>query len=613
MAVLTVFVLGEADNSLITFDTLLLSALEDCAGEHILFEIQNKNERKTHAKTRAAAKEIIRWLSRQEGTENSINLATSNHAALTAIEIADRLHKIETYLARHRPLLSSEGISLLKKLNTLSINILAMTQAKVIDGKDSVVIPANVTRFTAILNMDSPESSIQPNQLTRLLAASIKTQPVLLPVYAPHIGRNDDGDQQSIRYFHYLLHQCLHKNGTALELYPLENIGSARQGSRKWLRICSEYHHEIERHFQGENFLENMIRFNHNLAFYVRHADFFINQLERELFKIAYPKVFNFLFEKNLFDRRFPDDSMSHPDAVVQELKQLKRNNPLLFKRLCRHELCRDKEGLIHGSPQGNHALEPCTTIMQILPFLLSKTFMANQEEFVKLASLEQEVYQLTFGYENKPSRLSIFSERRQAHKTKTIREEVQKIIHEPPATPAIKQQKILDSLENHYMHLLKANSNSELLSLLKRCLKRHGRRYQTRQTPLPKEILAGFVKGLFDLLKETISFIGHLGYVGGDILGAAGQALENFGKKTNAALGRLGYNPLKYLAAALAWLIQGIGFALKANLGLKPICNTVTSGIRTIRDAAVIAIRAPEIKHERNDDEDVAEHPCTV
>jgi hypothetical protein len=57
--------------------------------------------------------------------------------------------------------------------------------------------------------------------------------------------------------------------------------------------------------------------------------------MERQLFKIAYPKTFNYLFEHNIADPRMPQDSFSEKrDVIITELGSLQRENSLLFQRL---------------------------------------------------------------------------------------------------------------------------------------------------------------------------------------------------------------------------------------------------------------------------------------
>ena len=111
------------------------------------------------------------------------------------------------------------------------------------------------------------------------------------------------------------------------------------------LKLFSTHHQEREAYresgrvpkvFDGLPFPRVPRTLNYHLQFYVKDSEFFINQLERELCKIAYPRVFNYLFENNVFDIRFPNASGAKIECAefFNELNSLKNDNNIHVHKL---------------------------------------------------------------------------------------------------------------------------------------------------------------------------------------------------------------------------------------------------------------------------------------
>jgi hypothetical protein len=202
------------------------------------------------------------------------------------------------------------------------------------------------------------------------------------------------------------------------------------------------------------------------------------------------------------------------------------------------------------------------------------------------------EVYRLSFRYQRDKSDLKFYGQRDKIERAKDIRHEVNTLVNNQDLDRNTKYQMILDKMEMHYRELVQANSNSELKPMIQKFLEKHGRTYRIHEPAIPRVLLAGFVDLSLSLIKEAVSFAGNLGYVGGGALYFVGTALEDFGRRTNELLGKLGYNPLKYVVSAIAYLFEGVGYLIKNSFGLKPLTQAITSGIQYIKEAIVRAIR---------------------
>jgi hypothetical protein len=382
-----------------------------------------------------------------------------------------------------------------------------------------------------------------------------------------------------------------------------------KQQSKELLKLFAQHHQEREAYAKsgkkvkladGLPVARAYRRLNKHLDFYVKNPDFFVNQLERELFKISYPRGFNYFFEKNQKDLGFP--SNSEENNVIEELQQLKKEIPLLFSRLQeKHDIIGlDGAQLTIGDPAGVYCIEPCSTVRQMFPHLLTNSAKNLDPDRVKLEALEHEVYRLTFQYDREKSPFLVFTARSQAAKTRALRNAVRDIIENKPGSVQQKYEQILDEVEYYYKHLVQVTSTSQLRSMLGKVLAQHHRFYSVTNTSVPRIVIAELIYATLSLLKETVAFVFNLGHIGGGILSALGLALQNFGRRCNDAIGKVGSNPLKALASAIAYAFEGIGFAIKNSFGLKPLGHLITSAMSNIRDEAVKAIGPVEMDNCR-------------
>lgn len=572
--------------------------------------------------------EVEAWLLRQEDDKNTLNLTGFSRGSVTCIEIANRLKHRELELAKKDPLTPDES-KVLERLQKLEINIFAMDPVAGMSDKgvmDRRVIPDNVKNYVAVLQTDEMRRDFKPQDMTRAIIASPNTNVSMLPMYGNHSDTTKikkDTMQSGAKIMWHSLYQFLTQHGTKIEggmprmvtsdpkkvANPYSDIAPfpPETQSKEMLKLFNQHHQEREAYLKSGKTVKivdgiplprDVRSLNNHLDFYVKNSDFFVNQLERELFKVSYPKVFNYLFEQNQKDPHFPDGSASSKEDVMRELKQLKGEDPELFARLNKRGVGLDeRQEPTFGEPGGVKCIEPCSTVRQMFPGMLPESAKTLDPDIAKLAALERDVNRLTFKYEREKSELLAFSQRSQADKAQELRTEVKRIIENEPGTAAEKYEKVLNTVEEHYKHLTQSVSASQLPHMLGELLAKQDRTFQVKETSVPRIVMAEFVHATLSLLKETVDFAFSLGHLGGGVLSVVGTALQDFGRRCNDVIGKVGMNPLKGLASAIAYGFEGIGFAIKNSFGLKPLGNVITSAIRDIRDEAVKAIGSIKVE----------------
>ncbi len=598
-----------------------------------------------------AAKHILAWLDQQTDAEININLAGYSRGAVTCIQIANFLKEYEHQLLRREAPLSQTEASLLLQLHALKIHIFAMDPVAGISAKGHIIsrlIPGNVKSYVATFQMDERRRDFKPQDLTRTIITSPETRVSMLPFYGSHsdaVKIRSHKKQSGATLSWYVLHQFLNQHGTVFKDDQIPQIVTnvnnnhvlsdlePKINSKKMLTLFVKHHQERDDYLtsgatinvaDGLPMIRRPRSLNNHLNLYVKSPkfianeceyQFFVNQLERELFKVSYPLTFNYLFEQNQGDLRFPSGNAARQEDVVKELCELSQENSGLFERLIYlGAVASDKKTgqiiLIYKKPHGVYCIESCETLQQLFPTLLTdsiKKYSPNlgpkelaqcAKDLVALPKLEQEVYRLTLRYEREKSEFSPFSKRAQAWRARLIRDEVWHIINTNKEADDRESRRIgvLNVLEKHYEALVKSGNTSALAAMLQYSLAAHGRRYRESEVSLPRELLSVFLHVTLTLLKETISFVGNLGHIGGVILSGIGLWLHDFGRRIHDALGNLGHNPFKYVVAAVAYLFQAIGFVLQNTFGLKPLTNVITEGIRNIRDELNIVIRASTV-----------------
>lgn len=579
---------------------------------------------------------ILNWLQSQEGDNHTINLAGFSRGSVTSIYIANNLKRQEEALTLKKQQLIQEGRQLeprekklLTQLKNINLNLFLMDPVAGMSDKskmDGRVLPDNVKSCVTVLQTDEMRRDFKPQDITRLVVSSPKTKVTMLPMYGNHSDNTkikSDGMTAGPQIVWHSLHQFLTQHGTRFKGDAKPEIVYSKgykppmplppNPSGKELLELFSLNHEERGAFLKSGMKMNLSdgmpvpraprTLNKHLRFYVKNSDFFTNQLERELFKIAYPKIFNYLFEKNQFDIRFPNESKRPKAEVEAELATLKQDNPKLFNRLVesrRVQLLEMPEGekkISIGAPRGLYSLEPCASVQQMFPNLVTHDLITQHApQMNKLSQLEMDVYRFTFRYQREKSSFNFSGKRAEHDRAKEIRNEINELVNHDPADNNTKYNRILDKLERHYRDMVQAASTSDLVPMLKDVLNRHGRQYKIQDPGVLRTILSSVVHTTISLLRESISFVGNLGYIGGGVLFAAGHAIQAIGRRANDILGTLGYNPLKYVASAIAYTLEGVGFAIKNSFGLKPLTACITSGLSYIRDAMNRAINNTQI-----------------
>jgi hypothetical protein len=141
---------------------------------------------------------------------------------------------------------------------------------------------------------------------------------------------------------------------------------------------------------------------------------------------------------------------------------------------------------------------------------------------------------------------------------------------------------------------------------LLGTTLKKHGREYTIKTTD-SNELMLSLLNIAFDVLKVTIGFIGHLGYIGGITLYAIGNAITGFGKRLKEVLRHFD-NAFGHVGTLIAHALVWVGFAIKNSFGLKPLTIHITDTLHNLKEETCIAWSTTEINRENLEHVDTSE-----
>ncbi|CEG55523.1 DUF5621 domain-containing protein [Legionella fallonii] len=631
MAVLTLYSYGTNEIHGVTANIISQfssSSAETTPNKVLIMDGPDLLGRQVPVNAQLGADEIITWLKEQESEQNTINLTGFSRGSVICIRIANILKEKQKDLEKQQTL-NEDDEKLLSLLKNIDLNLFLIDPVAGLTDKGNLfgrIIPDNVNNCVTILQKDERRRDFKPQDMTRIIIADPrKTKVSMLPMYGNHSDTTKIKDTQmdsGPKLLWYVLYHFLTQYGAEFQNNQIPQIISwehetsdlpSLSSAQELLKIFSAHHAQRNYYFQsgqvGNSFFDGLPAprtertLQQHTKYYVRDPAFFINQLERELFKIAYPRTFNYLFEKNVFDSRFPNDSHCTQDQVIEELQRININDPLLFNRLSVRGVTKSEaEGISLNAPRGYRTLEPCATTQQIFPHLAPISIKIQSEQMNKLNLLEMEVYRLSFQYEREKSEFNFAGKRAQAARTQQLREEINDIVNnsllneERTENREGKYEQILDKLEQHYKELAQSNSASELTLMLERTLADHHRVYSVKQTSLLNQIVVGFIRSCFTLLKFSAGFVGHLGYAGGAILFAIGSALESIGARANELIGDLEWNPLKILATMVATTMEIVGWLIKNSFGLKPLTDSLILGIRQARDWIITTINTTTI-----------------
>lgn len=614
MATFTIFCFGTLDNTAKTHDIDIITKFQASCRVRAPFDTYVIDgpgvfgvEVRTNSKV--AIDRIIEWLgSKNNEEELNINLAGFSRGAVTCIHIANKLAEKITELKK-----TKQNEILLEKLEKLKLNMFLLDPVAGLTDKKDVnarIIPTIVNEVTVMLQKDEGRHEFKPQDMTRLIFKDLsKTQVSLLPMYGNHtdsVKIKNNKIKFGARIAWNSLYAFLTKHGTKFNKDKMPNIIKnnkpvaldAVKSAGELLTLFSQYHYEKHDYEASGKMIKfddsipiprKMRTLNNHLKFYVKNPKFFVNQLDRESFKIVYPKTFNYLFEKNQKDSRFPDNSHSRPHNVVNELRIIKNNHPALFFRLKENGFIRANGTLTSRGPKGLNYLEPCSSMQQIFPGLVPECVKNDNEQkeaMSRLSALEMEVYQETFRYEREKSEISFAWDRSQSHWAEAIREKIYSIATDGEDIDQ-KYKLILDTLEENYKDMVLKNSFSELKVILGNILLKHGREALQSKS----NIFAQIVHILFSALKKSVGFVGYLGYIGGGILYVVGALIEGIGRRINENIGDIGWNPLKALLFLIGTIFQVVGKIIENSFGLKPLTEYLTRKIQDFRDVKVSEI----------------------
>lgn len=627
MTVFTVFAFGTGEKSTVT-QNIISQFSKACISENLViegpdwfgFEVKNNAEKGTQA--------LIEWLKEQKTDDNIINLTGFSRGAVTCIHITNRLKQFERALERRKDNLNEQEKQLLSRLHNVKLHLFALDPVAGMMDKSVTyarIIPENVKSYVATMQMDEMRRDFKPQDITRIIISDPRqTKVSLLPVYGAHsdsvrIRYNDM--QSGAKIVWYAMHQFLTQHGTQFKEQKIPAvIAYHTQGglielpehpnTKDLLTLFTQHHQERDNYLKsGQAFHINdgipipriPRTLNNHLKYYVKNSYFFVNQLERELFKLSWPKVFNYLFELNQADTRFPQDSNNNKQAVIADLYLLKQHDPILFKRLYSRGVVYAEDAISLAEPRGFNYLEPCASMQQIFPNLVPESVSEQSFSMSKLADLEMESYRLCFRYQRENPEINFQRQRAQLARAIELRNEINLLVNQSPLDRETKYQMILDTLECHYRYLVLTTSASELNSMLEQLLNKHGRDYQIQKNSTMNALIIRMIKILFRILNESIRFIGSLGYFGGFVLSLIGSELQDLGRRSNELLGNLEHNPLKYIASALAYTLEFLGYIIKTSFGLKELTALTCHAIQLARNTIVMAINSTKIARNEN------------
>ncbi|OCH98382.1 hypothetical protein A8135_12590 [Legionella jamestowniensis] len=638
MATFTTFCFGTGESRRMPLKNIISQFSEACEGDFAVFDGPSALGKEVESNSIEATRQVLKWLENQTTIDNNLNLAGFSRGSVTCIRIANELKKLELYLEHYSDTLNDRQRLLLDKLKGLKINIFANDPVAGLSDKsviESRVIPSNVKNYVAILQRDEMRKDFKPQDMSRAIVASEQTKVSMLPMYGNHSDNTKHKSdklgsgpkiiwqslfsfltQHGTQFKRGAIPQISRNEGPYIDIKPVKDSAQLLSGFEEHHAQRNDYlkSGQVVKLLDGIPVPRKKRSLNNHLEFYVRDSNFFINQLEREVFKVTYPQVFNYLFEQNQNDPRFPkraSDESEHRLEVIEELRSIREKHPKLFARLASRGVAVDRENnIILGQPHGKYMLESCQTLQQMFPGMVPDTIREQNHIFGPLERLEKDVYRMVFRYLREKSEFSPFSARSRSTLAIEIREHIQTIVNEPikdqdnysaEQIAQIKQEQILDYLEKEYIELVKSNSMSELCPMLKKLLHRYGQDYVIQeQKSILRSAAASASYIAFSLVKEAVGLVLNLGYIGGGMLSVIGTLLQDMGKRLSHIVGGFGsniaLNIVKAPFLAISALLQGVGFVIRQSFGLKPLAKLADDGIRFLRDQTSAAILGTEV-----------------
>jgi hypothetical protein len=259
--------------------------------------------------------------------------------------------------------------------------------------KDARIIPPIVENYLGTLQVDERRKAFIPQDLTRIhIVDPSKTEVTFLPLYGNHSETNKirTTEVKDIVLNHwYLKFAFLKQHGTHFHANLVPDLAASDKVNfterEKSLQLPTdqeilEHYAKAKHHIEDYKKNANKIQLadiplpGAHRSFYTTHHDdysvdpFFLNQHERELFKVCYPKVFNYLFEKGELNWQDPKNTGGKTDAnsstgyseadIKKELGGMLINNSVLYDNLISGKKIANHTVL--GTPGGVSRIETC-------------------------------------------------------------------------------------------------------------------------------------------------------------------------------------------------------------------------------------------------------------
>ncbi len=610
-------------------DNILKSFAGACVGPIHLIDGPDLLGREVADQTEAGVKSIIGWLmSNEDEGELRANLTGFSRGAVTCVRIANRLNALKNDLEAKTGL-NPEDKKLLDKLKRLEFNLFLVDPVAGYTAKgDEEAQLIRARRCITILQRDERRRDFKPQATLEgrfKVVDPQKTSMIELPMYGNHSDSIKEKSEDMDSAPHILwpaLYSFLTSHGSTFEHDEMPDMATCEDSttttiSTKNEDLCNEFGRH---HLQREKYYNYGIRLNpvdslptfrvprkinQHLKFYVRDSDFFINKLEQELFKITYPRTFNYLFEMNKEDPRFLGKSASKRYEVEEEIQEIKKHSPALYEHLKRSNKINEDGTLVTDGPTGSPLLESLSVVQMIYPDkLIDLGFDAAQkkcnDDLRELEKLTLSIYRLTFLYQRGKSSLHLFKKRTEDARAQTIRNDVLKIVEENKEPENVKREMILRLIYREAMYLRLTGSKSQLIELLDQALEENGA--EPTSAPENEEILNLIHEG-FQLIDWGVYFIATGGYVGGAVLSIIGTFLGDMGNrikelsistpKDKASTGndnssRLGSEIREKFFSSISEGFIAIGKIFKMHFGLKLLREEARAQISKVKDESI-------------------------
>lgn len=553
---------------------------------------------------------IKQWLETAIANEQGfyeVNMTGLSRGASTCFRIANHIKALA-----NNPKIDP---AVREKLAKVRFNIFVIDPVPGLGNKadeGAVRIPDNVANLQIIYQKDEMRRDFKPSDLSRLDIqdhAKTKFQSFVLP------GNHTDATKVKKTKKHslssaaniatQLLNNFLQKHGTTFTAPPqlpgLSNPSVAEDARDKALQLFQNYvrlredaaaYKKRARKFKFHDSLTPRTErtFNKYLDDYVADSDIFINQEERELFRVLYPDLFNQYFEHGIVDAPLEDGAKADKKGrAAQQLDQLKNQNLLLWQQLIKHGYTNLNGSYSPTTVRGAYRRETCPYLREhygkenelasLLPDEPSKDEQA-------LSLLQKQMTQfihrgMRFKDQSKfISELMAFLDAPHKGDALATRQKMYDILA-ANRSDAEKKQQLLNILKEHYVHLVQSGEDSPYTQSLAKLLQQHGIVYKPiaalTNTAIPNTVL--YRTG--QIIAASATPFKYLSYLLATVCGLVFLPLEELGRRGMRDSG-------VPIVKQLGIVVQYLGWALKNALGITWLLNKVVQGIQEVAHARI-------------------------